>query len=278
MNYRHIFHAGNFADLAKHAVLTSILARLAAAPAPLSVIDTHAGAGVYDLTSKEAARSGEAEAGIARLLADRAAPAVFDPLKAAVQKLNPSNGLSQYPGSPWLILDALRGGDRLCACELRPDDFAALERIVERPGPKALHAEALRTDGYAAAPARIQPGHGNLVLIDPPFERGDEYAAVLACVGEVSRRDAGAVIMVWLPLKDLETFDRFLRGLEDLAPPPTLVAEARLRRLDDPMRMNGCALVVINDPPGTEEDARAACDWVVGVLGEAGGQARVWRL
>jgi len=273
MNYRHIFHAGNFADLVKHALLTRLLARLTNGAAPLAVVDTHAGAGLYDIESDEAARSGEAEAGIGRLMADSAAPAVFDRLKAEVANLNPQKGLRRYPGSPWLIARALRDGDRLTACELRPDDFAMLKQAVTGP-----RAALLCADGYGVAAERIRPGPANLVLIDPPFERGDEYAAITACVGRVLRRDRADVILIWLPLKDLETFDGFLRGLEALDPPPTLVAETRLRRLDDPMRLNGCALVVINDPPGTEQAAAEACGWVAETLGEAGAAGRVWRL
>ena len=273
MNYRHVFHAGNFADLLKHACLTAVLTRMTAAGGAVSVIDTHAGAGVYDLDSAEARKSGEASAGVARLMADPAAPGVFDTLKAEVGKLNSSGGLRRYPGSPLLIAQALRVGDSLIACELRPDDFAQLARTLNRPG-----AEALCADGYATAPGRVQSGRASLVLIDPPFERGDEYARVLACAREVLRRNAAAAIMVWLPLKDLETFDAFLRGLEAVTPPPILVVEARLRPLDDPMRLNGCALVVINPPESLHQDADAACTWVVRALGEPKGVARTWRL
>lgn len=273
MNYRHVFHAGNFADLVKHAALTSVLAQLTAGAVPLRAIDTHAGAGLYDLTDPEARKSGEADAGIVRLMADSAAPPVFDALKAAVEACNSSGAPRRYPGSPWLIETARRPGDSLVACELRPDDFARLESLLSRPG-----AEALCADGYEVAPKRVQPGANHLVLIDPPFERGDEYERILACIRAVLRQDAEAVIMVWLPLKDLETFDGFLRGLEASDPPAALVAEARLRPLDDPMRMNGCALVVINDPPGAQQQIDGACRWVVDTLGFTGGLARTWRL
>jgi 23S rRNA (adenine2030-N6)-methyltransferase len=273
LNYRHVFHAGNFADLLKHACLTAALARMTAGGAALNVIDTHAGAGVYDLDSAEAKKSGEASAGGGRLMTDPAAPAVFDPLKAEVEKLNPSGELRRYPGSPILIAGLLRPGDSFTACELRPDDFAVLKQTLNRPG-----MEALCADGYQAAPSRIPAGGEVLVLIDPPFERGDEYQLILACVNAVLRRNRAASVMIWLPLKDLETFDGFLRGLEALSPPRVLVAEARLRPLDDPMRMNGCALVIINDPAGLEQAAAEACDWVVRALGEAKGRARVWRL
>ena len=111
LNYRHHFHAGNFADLVKHAVLLAVLERLLRDPAPLAVLDTHAGAGGYDLLGAEAKKSGEAERGVARLMADETAPAAFDSLKAAVRKLNPDGALRFYPGSPWLAVKALRKGE-----------------------------------------------------------------------------------------------------------------------------------------------------------------------
>jgi 23S rRNA (adenine2030-N6)-methyltransferase len=242
------------------------------------VIDTHAGAGLYDLNSAEAVRSGEAPAGVGRLLVDPGAPTVFGALKAEIAKLNPSSDLRWYPGSPLLIAEALRRQDRLTACELRPDDAAALARLFE-----GRNARVLAADGYETAATGVRSEGPALVLIDPPFERGDEYARVLDCVRRVLLRNAGSTLMVWLPLKDLETFDGFLRGLEAIGRQViggegALVVEARLRGLDNPLRLNGCALVVINDPPGTEQLAREACRWVVGALGEESGSARVWRL
>jgi 23S rRNA (adenine2030-N6)-methyltransferase len=273
LNYRHIYHAGNFADLVKHAILLQVLGRLQARSGSLQVIDTHAGAGVYDLDSAEARKSEEAAAGVARLMADAEAPEVFAPLKAAVWKLNPSGGLHRYPGSPWLVAQALRPADRLIACELRPDEFGALQRTLTRPQEVALF-----DDGYRIAQARVRPDAGALVLVDPPYERADDYAQAQACARAVLQRSPSATVLIWAPLKDLETFDGLLRGLEGPGGPPVLVAEARLRPLSDPMRLNGCALVVVNDPPGTEEGAFAVCDWAVRRLGEPGGEARVWRL
>jgi 23S rRNA (adenine2030-N6)-methyltransferase len=273
LNYRHAFHAGNFADLVKHAALTSVLGLLGADASPLTVIDTHAGAGVYELDSAPSRMSGEAEAGIARLMADVAAPAVFVPLMAAVARLNPKGGFRLYPGSPRLIADRMRSGDRLAACELRPDDAGLLRLAL-----KGAKAEVLTEDGYTVAAARAAPGQRLLVLIDPPFERPDDYVRTAEAVRAILRRNPEAVIMAWLPLKDMETFDGFLRRLEAGGPPPALVIEARLRPLDDPMRMNGCALVVVNPPAALEADAAAACAWVVRTCGGVGGEARIWRL
>ena len=277
MNYRHAFHAGNFADLVKHAVLTALLARLTAGPGPVSVLDTHAGAGVYDLGDEMAKKSGEAAAGIARLMAASDAPPVFDALAAAVRQLNPKGDVRLYPGSPVVAAGMLRPQDGYLGCELRADDADLLARAL-KAHPGRGKARAAVADGYAEA-ARIKGGAGRrLVLIDPPFERADEYEQAAAATGAILVRDPEACVVVWLPLKDLDTLDRFVGRIEDLDPPEAWVAECRMRPLTNPMSLNGCALVVVGAPPGLDADAEAACKWVAGRLGEAGGVGRVWAL
>jgi 23S rRNA (adenine2030-N6)-methyltransferase len=290
MNYRHAFHAGSFADLAKHAILTRLLRDLTARPAPLTVIDTHAGAGLYDLAAEASRRTGEGEAGVTRLMADASAPAAFDDLKAAVRRANAPGQGRWYPGSPMLI--ALRPRDRFIACELHPDEAAALKQVL----PRHLGAVVHKGDGWDHA-AKIAPAApaAVLTLIDPPFERGDDYDQAVNLTARLLSVNSGAVIAVWTPLKDLATFDAFLGDLEDAAPGPPaslrplaepelasgrrpveiLAAEVRLRPLDDPMRLNGCAVVVVNPPPGLGDHARVVVDWVARTLGEPGAQGRV---
>ncbi|CAN7281012.1 23S rRNA (adenine(2030)-N(6))-methyltransferase RlmJ [Phenylobacterium sp. LjRoot219] len=273
MNYRHAFHAGNFADLVKHAALLQLIARLAAKPAPLSVLDTHAGAGLYDLTGPEAQRSGEAEAGVARLMAARDAPPEFASLLAAVKRLNGSGKLVRYPGSPWLVAEALRPQDRYLGCELRPPEHAALHKALGgRPG-----VETLCADGFAMALDRCPRTGSVLALIDPPFERADDYAQVVAAVAALRRKNPAAQALVWLPLKDLETFDAFLRTLEDATDAPILVAETRMRPLTDPLKMNGCALVLVGGDPAFQAVLEPICRWTAETLGE-GGAARIYPL
>jgi len=273
LNYRHAFHAGNFADLVKHAALLQLLARLTAQTGPLSVIDTHAGRGLYDLAGVEAKKSGEAEAGIARLMAARDAPPEFAPLAAAVRALNGGAAARRYPGSPWLIAEALRPGDSYLACELRPDEHAALRELMKaRRGVRTLCA-----DGYDAALASAPAAGQVLVLIDPPFERADDYPRIVETLAGLRRRNRAASALVWLPLKDLETFDGFLRDLEDALNAPALVVETRMRPLSDPLKMNGCALVLLGAPPEMAGVLRAVCGWTARVLGE-GGEARVYDL
>ena len=273
MNYRHAFHAGNFADLVKHAGLLALLARLQADAAPLGVIDTHAGRGLYDLAGPEARKSGEAEAGIGRLMAAGDAPGEFAPLIGAVRALNRGGEVRRYPGSPWLVARALRPGDTYLGCELRGEERAALASALK----DLSGVRTALTDGYAAS-AREVPAKGQaLVLVDPPFERSDDYARAVETAAAVRRKNRRAAVLIWLPIKDLETFDAFLRDLEDAEAGPLLVAEARMRPLSDPMKMTGCALACVGAPMGLEKPLRAICGWVAGTLGE-GGTSRVYAI
>lgn len=272
MNYRHAFHAGNFADLVKHAGLLRLLSELTALGGPLTVIDTHAGRGLYDLGGAEAKRSGEAEAGALKLRTARDAPAEIAALRQAVADLNGGDAMRRYPGSPWLIAEALRPGDRYIACELRPEEHEALRTAMR--GRETVRT--LNADGYAAAVAEC-PAQGRvLVLIDPPFERADDYARIVETLAALRLRNPKAQALVWLPIKDLETLDSFLRDLEDEVAAPMLVAEARVRPLSDPMKMNGCALVLVGGPDLAAPFAEI-CGWVAAALG-AGGGSKVYAL
>lgn len=275
MNYRHAFHAGNFADLIKHAAITLIMDRLMGAPEPLLVLDSHAGAGLYDLTGEAAHKSGEAQAGVARLMADDQAPDAFRSLKAAVLNANRSGGLSIYPGSPVLIAERLRRDDEYVGAELHAEDFAALNTALSA---SRGHARAVRTDGFDLVRTRALDGRRLFVVIDPPFEAPDDYSRIVETLQALAGRPKAATVLVWLPLKDLETFDSFLRRLEGLRPPSALVVEARLHPLIDPMRMNGCALVLLNAPAGLDVALKAAVDWVVATAGGPGGLGKLWRL
>lgn len=267
MNYRHAFHAGNFADLVKHAALLALLDRL---QHPVSILDTHSGRGLYDLSGAEAERSGEARAGIARLMAADDLPAPMAALRGAVQRLNGGGEARLYPGSPLLIAGKLRKGDAYLACELRPEEQVELARtLAPFPG-----AASLCADGFDQA-AKIPATGDALVLIDPPFERGDDYGRVATALGRIAKRNPAAVTLVWLPLKDLETFDSFLRKAQDAGAGPLLVAEARMRPLTDPMKMNGCALVLARPPADFAPVLQTICEWTTGALG-SGGSAKVW--
>ncbi len=275
MNYRHGFHAGNFADLAKHAALMALLRALREAP-PLLVVDTHAGAGAYDLADADFARSKEAEAGVKHLLS-ATVPESLKPLADYVRARNASAGfrdrIGLYPGSPMLALDHLRAGDGYVGCELREDDFARLRQRVGSRG------RVSRVDGYEVAVDAAADGRDLLYLIDPPFEWPDDYARIVACLRDILALRPEARALVWLPLKDLETFDAFLRRMEDEIPVAGIVVvEVRLRPLWNPMKMNGCVLVAVNPPHGLREQLQTIAGDVAAVFGEPGAMAKVYSL
>ncbi len=276
MNYRHAFHAGNFADLLKHAVLLGLLAALRGRGRPLRVIDTHAGAGVYDLEDTPTLKSGEAAAGILRLAGtDEACDPQLQILMAEVRAINPV-GLRHYPGSPLLAARALGPKDGLIACELRDEEADLLRATLDRHGPRPGPVVRVRTvDGFGyVATVSPDPAASTLVLIDPPYEAGDDYDRVVETVERVLARMPDAVVAIWAPIKDLETLDFLLRRLEAIPDARGYVAQLRLRPLVNPMRMNGCAMIVL----GAAETAAAALATtaqLVRLCGETGAQAVV---
>lgn len=270
MNYRHSFHAGNFADLVKHALVLWLLTERQAR-GPVAVLDTHAGAGLYDLTG-DATRSREAEAGVARLMAQADLPPLIAALAEQVRAVNPDGGVRFYPGSPALIAQALRPDDRYLGFELRDEVEALLaESLSGWP-----EAQSQSGDGFDQVLAAASAVEAPLILIDPPFERPDDYVRSAETAQALLKADPDATVAIWTPLKDMETFDGFLRRLSGLG--SVLVAETRLRPLTNPMKMNGCAMVVVNPPDGTGGAAGEICDWVADTLGEAGSRAEIWAL
>lgn len=271
MNYRHSFHAGNFADLFKHAGLLRALESLRADPAPLLVVDTHGGVGRYRLGA-EALETGEARATRA-LLADGRSPAVFDALKRGIA---PAGEGVVYPGSPLLAAAGLRREDRLLACELRPDDGSELAAVLR---PYAPRAEVRLADGYLELERALRGWRGRaLVLIDPPFERADDYDRIVETTAAALNIRPAASVLIWAPLKDLETFDALVRALEREVSAPGLAAVLRLRPPFDPLRLNGCALVAVNPPADLEGALTEAGEWIARVLGEPGGGVKIAHL
>jgi 23S rRNA (adenine2030-N6)-methyltransferase len=266
MNYRHGYHAGNFADLLKHTALCELLRLLTAKDKKLFVLDTHAGAGGYDLSGDQARRTGEADAGIVRLAAAPRAgmpPAVTRYLAAVAAydcKFGRADGrLRRYPGSPRLVRAALRPGDRFIACELHPEEALLLKR--EFAGDRAV--EVRQADGYKALKALLPPvERRGLVLIDPPFEATDEYERLLRALRQGVRRFATGCYAVWYPIKD----DMAEAFVGDLAAFKPLVLELRLDSIA-PGKLAACGLAVINPPWRFEEAMREALPWIAERLG-----------
>ena len=266
MNYRHGFHAGNFADVLKHLVLCELVRLLTSKDKKLFLLDTHAGAGGYDLAGQMAGRTGEAEAGIARLMAAPKAgmPAAIMRYLAAVaaydRKFGPPGGpVRRYPGSPRLIRGTMRATDRFVACELHPQDALALKR--EFAGDRSV--EVRQEDGYRALKAMLPPPERRaLVLIDPPFEAADEFEKLARALRHGLRRFATGCYAVWYPIKDDAAVADFVSAHTGLK-----VARLELHIPPDGTKLCACGVLVIN-PPWKFEEAMAEClPWLEAHLG-----------
>ena len=248
MNYRHAFHAGGPADVVKHAVLARILVHLTNKPAAFRVIDTHAGAGRYDLRGPEATRSPEWREGIARLLAasiDGDARALLAPYLDAVGALNPGGALAVYPGSPELARALMRAQDRLLACELEPTAAAALAHNLGGD----RRAKAVAMDGWTALKASVPPPERRgVVLIDPPFEAMDEFSRLAQALEAAHRKWATGIFLAWYPTQGRQDSDVLAKRLRRAAIPKMLRVEVDFALQREPQRRAGCGLIVVNPP------------------------------
>ncbi len=243
MNYRHAFHAGNFSDVVKHAVLSLLIAQLKAKPAPFAVFDLHAGIGSYDLAAEPAQKTLEYRHGIERFLAEPP-PAELAAYADAVARLNGGGDLRFYPGSPRLARMLMREDDRLVLVELHPEDARALRREFRHDARVAVH----QRDAYEALKGLLPPPERRgLVLIDPPFEVAGEYDRVLRGLDKALRLWPGGVYCVWYPIKDRPPVAAFHDGLKRLGR-PCLAAELLVFPDDYAARLNGCGLAILNPP------------------------------
>jgi len=275
MNYRHAFHAGNFADVHKHVALTLILAHLRQKPAAFRVIDTHAGAGRYDLQAAEPSRSGEWRSGIAplwqaarqqdgTLAAD--ARALLAPYLAAIAALNPDGRLRLYPGSPLIVRGLLRGQDRLIACELEPQAAAALKTLLA----KGKNVKAIALDGWTALRAYVPPKERRgLVLIDPPFEDPAEFSQLANGFAAAYRKWPTGIYMLWYPIKDRAGADGLARRLAELKAASVLRCEMMMAPPRADAALAGSGLVVVNPPHTLEADLRIVLAAIAPVLSPA---------
>ncbi|MGN6515772.1 MAG: 23S rRNA (adenine(2030)-N(6))-methyltransferase RlmJ [Rhizomicrobium sp.] len=253
MNYRHSFHAGNFADVVKHLALVSAISHLKKKDKPFAVIDTHGGRGLYDLTSREAKRTGEHESGIARLADIGHADGVLG------EYLSLARGTEgQYPGSPLIAVKMLRPQDRLVAIEKHPEEYAELRRSL-RPFARARVVEG---DGYRELLALLPPPERRgLILIDPPYEDEREFEHAAAGMLTAYLRFATGVYMLWFPVKSPSAADAFCgeianRGIDKLLRIGVSITPPPAKPGREPLAAAG--LLVVNPPFGLDEDMRAA--------------------
>ncbi|MFO1465059.1 MAG: 23S rRNA (adenine(2030)-N(6))-methyltransferase RlmJ [Steroidobacteraceae bacterium] len=267
MNYRHLFHAGNFADVAKHIALLDCLDALKRKQTPFMVLDTHAGRGWYDLRSAESRKSREADAGVQALIAGGFdEPALASYLKAVGAARGAK--LARYPGSPALIGEALRPGDRAVFVELVAAEARAIEREVQTPG----RMRTVIGDGYAQLKALLPPAERRgLVLIDPPYEDADELRQVLPALALGYERWPTGVYLLWYPIISARARESLHARATALRIPKMLYADIAVRADDAGVGLAGSGMLLINPPFGVEERLREQYDAVHRHLAAAGG-------
>jgi 23S rRNA (adenine2030-N6)-methyltransferase len=270
MNYRHGFHAGNFADVFKHAILARLFAHLALKETPFRFIDTHAGAGRYDLASDEARRSPEWRDGVARLAKARPPAAVAALLAPYLKAIGPFDGdgrPASYPGSPALAQALLRPQDRIALCEAHPEERERLIAALGRDGRLSI----VSTDGYVALNAYVPPKERRgVVLIDPPYEEPDESRRVEAALQRALAKWPRGIFALWRPIKTPLDDARFLNAVRTLDAPGILRLELDVGAVapsaHSPNPLSRAGLLVVNPPFGLIEEARVLTPWLAQLL------------
>jgi 23S rRNA (adenine2030-N6)-methyltransferase len=256
MNYRHAYHAGNFADVLKHSVLFALIQSLQAKDTPFALIDTHAGSGCYALDSEQAGKTGEYRDGIARLLfpdlqqgeasGHSLPPLLRHWLDAILALPGNEHGLKLYPGSPLQAARAMRSTDSAYLCELHPDEAALLRELFQRDHRVHVH----NRNGYEALKALLPPKEKRgLVLIDPPYEAQDaEYRLIEATLKQALLRWPNGIYAIWYPIKLRSQVQPFLRWLQRCGARRVLRAELLVHPDDSPLRLNGSGMAILNAP------------------------------
>lgn len=269
MNYRHVYHAGNFADVVKHVVLTRILDYLKRKPGAFRVIDTHAGVGLYDLSSDEAQKTGEWRGGIGRLLDASPPPqaeGLLRPYLETVRAFNAGHPFRYYPGSPEITRALLRDNDRLTAIELHPDDFTALKTRVAGD----WKVRAIQLDGWLAMGAHLPPKEKRgLVLVDPPFEKEGEFDRIADALQRAHKRWPGGTYALWYPIKDHAAVARFRDRLAQSGIPNILDIFFSLRAPSPEPRLDGTGMIVVNPPYVLEDELARLLPFLCVAMAEA---------
>ncbi len=258
MNYKHIYHAGNFADVAKHVALLYCLRALTRKESPFFVLDTHAGRGYYELQAAEAAKSGESERGIQRLIASAsdASPGT-GPLQDYFTVIRARRGkrLQRYPGSPVLIAECLRAQDRAIFVEMMPAEARTIDREIEAAGRFSTQIE----DGYAVLKAQLPPPERRgLVLIDPPYESVEELKELVQAFVDAYRRWPTGTYLMWYPIRSATQRCLVHARFEALGIPKILFADLAIHPDDAGIGLAGSGMMIVNPPFGADDHLREA--------------------
>ena len=267
LSYRHGFHAGNFADVFKHLVLSLLIQSQLRKNKPFYYLDTHGGSGRYDLNSGMARKNREYESGIGRLWQEKDIPAETQGYFEAVRHLNPQGALNSYPGSPCLTRFFMRAGDRMDVCDLHSTEASALKTLFAKDSAVKVHA----MDGYQALKALLPPRERRgVVLIDPAFELKDERERLLEALKQAYKRWSTGIYAVWYPIQDKAALDWFHRQLARSGIAPILCTELTIHDQYQPLRLNGSGLIIINPPWQLDQQLEAAGPWLLNKLAPEG--------
>jgi 23S rRNA (adenine2030-N6)-methyltransferase len=264
MNYKHIYHAGNFADVTKHLILMALITSLKAKNKPFCYIDTHAGAGYYDLFSDVANKTKEFTLGIEKIIQAEHPPMLVKEYLTTIHdinnKLTHSNfaSLRYYPGSPLIARHLLRASDRIVACELHPEEYQALRTTFNLDKQVAVH----HTDGFLGLKAFLPPKeHRGLILIDPPYEDPDEFNRIARTLPIALKRFETGIYAIWYPIKEKIQLERFYRTLSAAISQPIMIVELTIYP-DIANHLNGSGLAIINPPWQFETAMHDILPWI----------------
>ncbi|QWT21029.1 23S rRNA (adenine(2030)-N(6))-methyltransferase RlmJ [Bacillus sp. NP157] len=270
MNYRHAYHAGNFADVMKHMVLVALIDSMKQKPTPFCYIETHAGSGRYDLRSREARKTGEADDGVSALKTATGLPPLAWKWLEAVRACNEGDDTFRfYPGSPWFAAHQMRENDSAQLCELQAQEAGELRQLFHND--KRVHVH--HRDGYEALGALVPPKEKRgLVLIDPPFEQQDnEFRVIEKALKAAMEKWPTGIFAVWYPIKlrsHVQPFHRWLSVKSGAK--RVLAAELLLHKDDSPLRLNGSGMVIVNAPWKLDDALRDGLKALPKLLGEPG--------
>lgn len=282
MNYRHLYHAGNFADVVKHIVLVGLITSLLRKDNAFCFLDTHAGPGYYDLLSEPAKKNKEYLNGIMKILAQENPPSLVKRYLGSIQKINSRLSQSRfaslryYSGSPGIVRSFLRPQDKIIATELHPDEYQALKTTYNTDKQIAIH----RLDGFQGLKAFLPPKERRgLVLIDPPYENPDEFKHLIAALGFALKRWETGIYAIWYPIKERLPIDHFHQVLKETVQRTTLVIELSIYPEDLPGHLNGCGMLIINPPWKFDQEMSKIMPWLwkTLTLGQQG-RSRVFSL
>lgn len=264
MNYRHAYHAGNFADVIKHVVLTALITSLAKKETPFCYIDTHAGTGYYDLFAATTQKTKEYMDGIEKVIQLDNPPELIKRYLHCVHQINNQlsgakyASLHYYPGSPLIARCLARANERIVACELHPEEYQALRKTFANDNQVAVH----HLDGFLGLKAFLPPKERRgLVLIDPPYEDPDEFTRLARAMPAALKRWESGIYAIWYPIKEQQQVKRFYQALKESVDHPILAIELTIYP-DLPHHLNGCGMVVINPPWQFDTTIEATLPWL----------------